>query len=112
MIEEIVNAQAELESSITKSDVLQEKIVSKGKQEGESLADVRALQAIAASHLAGRRKDLIRVVSESLPFMIAGLPDDIEISRYVQENGFAPKWFKTSAKTGENVEETLSLIIR
>ena len=40
------------------------------------------------------------------------LPDDIEISRYVQENGFAPKWFKTSAKTGENVEETLSLIIR
>ena len=40
------------------------------------------------------------------------LPDDIEISRYVQENRFAPKWFKTSAKTGENVEETLSLIIR
>ena len=78
MIEEIVNAQAEIESCITKSDVLQEKIVSKVKQEGESLADVRALQAIAASHLAGRRKDLIRVISESLPFMIAGLPDDIE----------------------------------
>ena len=57
MIEEIVNAQAELESCITKSDELQEKIVSKGKQEGESLADVRALQAIAASDLAGRRKD-------------------------------------------------------
>ena len=78
LIEEIANAQAELENCISKSDELQEKIVSKGKQEGESLADVRALQAIAASHLAGRRKDLIRVVSESLPFMIAGLPDDIE----------------------------------
>ena len=40
------------------------------------------------------------------------LPDDLEISRYVQENGFVPKWFKTSAKTGDNVNETLSLIIR
>ena len=40
------------------------------------------------------------------------LPDDVEISRYVQEKGFAPKWFKTSAKTGENVDEALSLIVR
>ena len=40
------------------------------------------------------------------------LPDDVEISRYVLENGFASKWFKTSAKTGDNVEETLSLIVR
>lgn len=40
------------------------------------------------------------------------LPDDLEISRYVQEEGFAPKWFKTSARTGENVDEALSLIVR
>ena len=40
------------------------------------------------------------------------LPDDVEISSYVLENGFVPKWFKTSAKTGDNVEETLSLIVR
>ena len=40
------------------------------------------------------------------------LPDDVEISRYVLENGFASKWFKTSAKTGDNVEGALSLIVR
>jgi GTPase SAR1 family protein len=40
------------------------------------------------------------------------LPDDVDISRYVLEHGFAPKWFKTSAKTGQNVEATLSLIVR
>ena len=40
------------------------------------------------------------------------LPDDLEISRYVQDNGFAPKWFKTSARTGYNVDATLSLIVR
>ena len=40
------------------------------------------------------------------------LPDDLEISRYVQEKGFASKWFKTSAKTGENIDAALSLIVR
>ena len=33
-------------------------IVSKGKEEGESLGEVRAKQAVAASHLAGRRKGI------------------------------------------------------
>ena len=28
----------------------------------------------------------------------AGLPDDLEISRTVQERGFVPKWYKTSGK--------------
>jgi len=40
------------------------------------------------------------------------LPDDVEISREVQERGFVPKWYKTSAKTGENVEEAMALIIK
>jgi len=40
------------------------------------------------------------------------LPDDLEISKEVQERGFAPKWYKTSAKTGENVEEAMNLIIK
>lgn len=40
------------------------------------------------------------------------LPDDLEISRTVQERGFVPKWYKTSAKTGENVEEAMNLIVK
>lgn len=40
------------------------------------------------------------------------LPDDLEISRAVQERGFVPKWYKTSAKTGDNVEEAMNLIIK
>ena len=67
----------ELDKCIKKANSLQSMIVSKGKEEGESLGEVRAKQAIAASHLAGRRKELIRVISESLPFIIAGVPSEI-----------------------------------
>ena len=67
----------DLDKCIEKANSLQNMIVSKGKEEGESLGEVRAKQAIAASHLAGRRKELIRVISESLPFIIAGVPNEI-----------------------------------
>ena len=67
----------DLDKCIEKANSLQNMIVSKGKEEGESLGEVRAKQAIAASHLAGRRKELIRVISESVPFIIAGVPNEI-----------------------------------
>ena len=73
----ITKKSTELEKCIEKANSLQSMIVSKGKEEGESLGEVRAKQAIAASHLAGRRKELIRVISESLPFIIAGVPSEI-----------------------------------
>ena len=40
------------------------------------------------------------------------IPDDLEISKFAQEKGFAPKWFKASAKTGQNVDEAISLVVR
>ena len=40
------------------------------------------------------------------------MPDDLEISRDVQEHGFVPKWYKTSAKTGKNVNDAMSLIVK
>ena len=40
------------------------------------------------------------------------LPNDFEISRIVQERGFVPKWIKTSAKTGEGVNDAFNLIVR
>ena len=73
----ITKKSKELDKCIEKANSLQSMIVSKGKEEGESLGEVRAKQAIAASHLAGRRKELIRVISESLPFIIAGVPSEI-----------------------------------
>ena len=75
--ENITKKSKELDKCIEKANSLQSMIVSKGKEEGESLGEVRAKQAIAASHLAGRRKELIRVISESLPFIIAGVPNEI-----------------------------------
>lgn len=75
--ENITKKSKELDKCIEKANSLQSMIVSKGKEEGESLGEVRAKQAIAASHLAGRRKELIRVISESLPFIIAGVPSEI-----------------------------------
>jgi len=78
LIEQISDITEELEECMTKANSLQNMIVSKGKEEGESLGDVRAAQAIAASHLAGRRKELIRVVSESLPFMVSGIPTELD----------------------------------
>ena len=74
----ITKKAKELEKCTEKANSLQGMIVSKGKEEGESLGEVRAKQAVAASHLAGRRKELIRVVSESLPFIIAGIPREID----------------------------------
>jgi DNA sulfur modification protein DndD len=73
----ITKKSKELDKCIEKANSLQSMIVSKGREEGESLGEVRAKQAIAASHLAGRRKELIRVISESLPFIIAGVPSEI-----------------------------------
>jgi len=75
--ENITKKSKELDKCIGKANSLQSMIVSKGKEEGESLGEVRAKQAIAASHIAGRRKELIRVISESLPFIIAGVPSEI-----------------------------------
>jgi len=40
------------------------------------------------------------------------LPNDFEISRIVQEWGFVPKWIKTSAKTGDGVNDAFNLIVR
>ena len=40
------------------------------------------------------------------------LPNDFEISRIVQEQGFVPKWIKTSAKTGDGVSDAFNLIVR
>nr|ADD38299.1 Ras-related protein Rab-32 [Lepeophtheirus salmonis] len=40
------------------------------------------------------------------------LPSDEEISKFVETNGFVPKWFKTSAKTGENIQECINFLIK
>jgi len=91
--DKITKKSTELEKCVGKANTLQTMIVSKGKEEGESLGEVRAKQAVAASHLAGRRKELIRVISESLPFIIAGIPSDID------------EWNITTAK--ETIENNL-----
>ena len=91
--DKIIKKSIELEKCIAKANTLQGMIVSKGKEEGESLGEVRAKQAVAASHLAGRRKELIRVISDSLPFIIAGIPSDID------------EWNITTAK--ETIENNL-----
>ena len=67
LTDQLTKKSKELDKCVEKATSLQKMIVSKGKEEGESLGEVRAKQAIAASHLAGRRKELIRVISESLP---------------------------------------------
>ena len=90
---DIAKKSNELGKCVEKANSLQSMIVSKGKEEGESLGEVRAKQAIAASHLAGRRKELIRVLSESLPFIIAGIPVDVD------------EWDITKAK--ETIENNL-----
>jgi GTPase SAR1 family protein len=33
------------------------------------------------------------------------LPDDTEISQFAHESGFVPKWYKTSAKSGDGKNE-------
>ena len=40
------------------------------------------------------------------------LPNDLEISRIVQENGLIHPWIKTSAKSGEGVKDAFKLIVR
>ena len=75
---EIEVLKKEFSDMNARSTELHDMIISKGHEEGGALGNVRSKQAVAASHLAGRRKELIRVISESLPFIIAGLPKNIE----------------------------------
>nr|ACO10718.1 Ras-related protein Rab-32 [Caligus rogercresseyi] len=42
----------------------------------------------------------------------AGLPNEEEMSQFLKENGFIPIWFRTSAKTGENIEESIDLMLK
>jgi len=64
-----------------------------------SLPGNRSVPAILVANKADLKRD-------------KNLPDDLEISRVALERGFVPKWYKTSAKTGENVEEAMNLIIK
>ena len=75
---EIETLKIEFERINSRSTELHNMIISKGHEEGEALGNVRSEQAIAASNLAGRRKELIRVISDSLPFIIAGIPTNLE----------------------------------
>lgn len=40
------------------------------------------------------------------------LPNDYDISKMVNDKGFIPKWIKTSAKTGEGVNDAFNLVVR
>lgn len=75
---EIDALKIEFDKINSRSNELHNMIISKGHEEGEALGNVRSEQAIAASNLAGRRKELIRVISDSLPFIIAGIPINLE----------------------------------
>ena len=67
-----------LEANETRSQSLENMLISKGTEEGENLGKIRSDQAVAAAKLAGRRDELIRAVSESIPFIIAGVAHDLE----------------------------------
>ena len=49
----------------------------------------------------GRRIPVILIANKVDLCRDSALPDDIHVSQFVQESGFVPKWFKTSALTGE-----------
>ena len=49
----------------------------------------------------GKRLPVILMANKTDLPRSPDLPDDLEISQMVQDNGFIPKWFKASAKTGE-----------
>ena len=66
-----------LEANESRSQSLENMLISKGTEEGENLGKIRSDQAVAAAKLAGRRDELIRAVSESIPFIIAGTPNEL-----------------------------------
>lgn len=49
----------------------------------------------------GRRIPVILIANKVDLCRDSALPDDIHVSQFVQDSGFVPKWFKTSALTGE-----------
>ena len=40
------------------------------------------------------------------------MPDDTAISEFAQEAGFIPKWYRTSAKTGEGIDEAMRMMLK
>jgi len=57
------------------------------------------------------RKEIIRCAIK-LHIIHYRLPNDFEISKIVHDHGFVPKWIRTSAKTGEGVNDAFNLIVR
>ena len=41
-----------------------------------------------------------------------GMPDDTAISEFAQDTGFVPKWYRTSAKTGEGIDEAMRMMLK
>ena len=41
-----------------------------------------------------------------------GMPDDTAISEFAQDAGFVPKWYRTSAKTGEGIDEAMRMMLK
>lgn len=60
----------------------------------------------------GRKIPVLLVCNKSDLPKDPRLPNDLEISRIVQEYNFIPKWFKTSAKNGEGVKDAFNVIVR
>ena len=59
----------------------------------------------------GRRVPAVLLANKSDLRRDRNLPDDEDISRRVVEGGFAPKWFDTSALTGDGVHEAVGLLV-
>ena len=60
----------------------------------------------------GRRIPAVLLANKSDLKRDKRLPDDLAISQFVHEAGFVPKWFKTSAKSGDGIKEAVSLLSR
>ncbi len=56
----------------------------------------------------GRRIPVVLAANKAdLRVRDRGVPDDIGISEFTLQEGFVPKWFKTSALTGQGVKSHL-----
>ena len=54
----------------------------------------------------GRRLPVLLLANkEDLGRRDRGVPDDVGISAFAQEEGFVPRWYKTSALTGKGEQE-------
>ena len=80
--EQIVDCATSKKLAENRMKELQDMLTEKGREDGISIGGLRIAHAVSSSELAQLRKEVHLLIEGSLPFIIAGVPEELEDWKY------------------------------